>query len=175
MPDSGTTPSSSAPAVHRPCRPWTSPHSSSLPSSNVRRSLAEPNRIVGELIQPGGGAPCSVLALALTVSMLSPYTATQPSNPGGTVPIPCPYYGAQVSHSTMAASCRTSTQTPVLVAPPGVDLLEVTVTKHNRMPARHMLGVSARREDGAEAAEMSSSPMDASPTFAAWSWQVCPP
>ena len=43
----------------------------------------------------------------------------------------------------MAASesCRPSTHTLVLVAPPGVDLLEVTVTEYDRMPVRHMLGI----------------------------------
>ncbi|KAN0115565.1 hypothetical protein V8E52_006684 [Russula decolorans] len=51
--------------------------------------------------------------------------------------------------------CGTSTHTPVFRRPVRVDLLEVIVTEHDRIPARHMLGVRAPRD--------------------VWSWQIVRP
>ena len=130
-----------------------------LPSSNAR-SLDKPHRIVwpGELS---------------TLFPCTGYAVLQPQRDHAYF---IPYHGLRClgpSHSY-----HHGLHAHANVSPPGPGRTPRSnrsnaVTEHDRMPARHdIFGVRACR-DGAETS--CSLQMVFSPTFAAWSWQICPP
>ncbi|KAI0289590.1 squalene epoxidase [Russula brevipes] len=115
----------------------------------LERSLAEPDRIVGELLQPGGVAALRSLGLGACLDGIDavPVHGYAVLDAGQTVHIPYPSAaeGRSFHHGRFVQNLRAHAR-----AAPGVDLLEATVTDLIECPLTHrVLGVRARR-DGAE-------------------------
>jgi len=119
----------------------------------LERSLAEPDRIVGELLQPGGVAALRSLGLgacldgidAIPVHGYAVLDAEQTVH----IPYPCRAEGRSFHHGRFVQKLRAGAK-----AAPGVDLLEATVTDLVECPlTRRVLGVRARRT-GAEHKEV---------------------
>jgi squalene monooxygenase len=128
------------------------PHPSAA-SPFLERSLAEPDRIVGELLQPGGVVALLSLGLGACLEGIDavPVHGYAVFDAGGTVHIPYPSHaeGRSFHHGRFVQNLRAYAR-----AAPGVDLLEATVTDLIECPpTRRVLGVQARR-NGAEHKEM---------------------
>jgi squalene monooxygenase len=111
----------------------------------LERSLAEPDRIVGELLQPGGVAALRSLGLGACLDGIDaiPVHGYAVLDAEQTVHIPYPSYaeGRSFHHGRFVQNLRAHAR-----AAPGVDLLEATVTDLIECPfTRRVLGVSARR------------------------------
>ena len=118
----------------------------------LERSLAEPDRIVGELLQPGGVAALRSLGLGACLDGIDaiPVHGYAVLDAGETVHIPYPALaeGRSFHHGRFIQKLRAHAR-----AAPGVDVLEATVTDLIECPLTHrVLGVQARR-DGAERKE----------------------
>ncbi|KAH9074782.1 squalene epoxidase-domain-containing protein [Lactarius deliciosus] len=118
----------------------------------LERSLAEPDRIVGELLQPGGVAALRSLGLGACLDDIDaiPVHGYAVLDAGDTVHIPYPdrAEGRSFHHGRFVQKLRAHAS-----AAPGVDVLEATVTDLIECPLTHrVLGVQARRE-GAERKE----------------------
>lgn len=118
----------------------------------LERSLAEPDRIVGELLQPGGVAALRSLGLGACLDGIDaiPVHGYAVLDAGETVhiPYPTPAEGRSFHHGRFIQKLRAHAK-----AAPGVDVLEATVTDLIECPLTHrVLGVQARR-DGAERKE----------------------
>ena len=115
----------------------------------LERSLTEPDRIVGELLQPGGVAALRSLGLGACLEGIDaiPVHGYAVLDDGQTVhiPYPCRAEGRSFHHGRFVQKLRASAN-----AAPGVDVLEATVTDLIECPlTRRVLGVRARRT-GAE-------------------------
>jgi 2-polyprenyl-6-methoxyphenol hydroxylase-like FAD-dependent oxidoreductase len=115
----------------------------------LERSLAEPDRIVGELLQPGGVAALRSLGLGACLDHIDaiPVHGYAVLDAGQTVHIPYPSRaeGRSFHHGRFVQNLRARAREA-----PDVDLLEVTVTDLIECPlTRRVLGVRARR-DGAD-------------------------
>ncbi|KAH8996182.1 squalene epoxidase [Lactarius hatsudake] len=118
----------------------------------LERSLAEPDRIVGELLQPGGVAALRSLGLGACLDDIDaiPVHGYAVLDAGDTVHIPYPdrAEGRSFHHGRFVQKLRAHAS-----AAPGVDVLEATVTDLIECPLTHrVLGVQAR-QDGAERKE----------------------
>jgi squalene monooxygenase len=118
----------------------------------LERSLAEPDRIVGELLQPGGVAALRSLGLGACLEGIDavPVHGYAVLDAGETVHIPYPSRaeGRSFHHGRFVQDLRAHAR-----AASGVDLLVATVTDLIECPlTRRVLGVQARRND-AEAKE----------------------
>ena len=121
---------------------WYSLPLDSVPTARVMTPSSSASALVSQAL--GAGRQAGKARIRTRLSTARPTRLSIPTLEG-----PCLSHTATtVRRASHSESCRPSTHTPVLVAPPGVDLLEVTVTEYDRMPARHMLGVRARRDDG---------------------------
>jgi len=115
----------------------------------LERSLAEPDRIVGELLQPGGVAALRALGLGSCLDGIDaiPVHGYAVLDAGATVHIPYPdgAEGRSFHHGRFVQKLRACAR-----AAPGVDLIEATATELIECPlTRHVVGVRARRR-GAE-------------------------
>ncbi|KAI9509710.1 squalene epoxidase-domain-containing protein [Russula earlei] len=115
----------------------------------LERSLAEPDRIVGELLQPGGVAALRALGLGACLEGIDavPVHGYAVLDSGKTVHIPYTRgaEGRSFHHGRFVQNLRAHAR-----AAPGVDLLEATVTDLIECPlTRRVVGVRARRS-GAE-------------------------
>jgi squalene monooxygenase len=115
----------------------------------LKRSLAEPDRIVVELLQPGGVATLRSLGLGACLEGIDavPVHGYAVLDAGETVHIPYPSCaeGRSFHHGRFVQNLRAHAR-----AAPGVDLLEGAVTDLIECPlTRRVLGVQARR-NGAE-------------------------
>src|SRR5258708_26235332 len=118
----------------------------------LERSLAEADRIVGELLQPGGVAGLRSLGLGDCLDGIDaiPVHGYAILNAGEIVhiPYPCGAQGRSFHHGRFVQNLRAHAK-----AAPGVDLLEATVTDLIECPlTRRVVGVRARR-DGAKQKE----------------------
>ena len=112
----------------------------------LERSLAEPDRIVGELLQPAGVAALRSLGLGDCLDDIDaiPVHGYAVLNAGEIVHIPYPdgAQGRSFHHGRFVQNLRAHAR-----AAPGVDLLEATVTDLIECPlTRRVVGVRARRE-----------------------------
>jgi squalene monooxygenase len=112
----------------------------------LERSLAEPDRIVGELLQPAGVAALRSLGLGECLEGIDaiPVHGYAVLNAGEIVHIPYPggAQGRSFHHGRFVQKLRAHAG-----AAPGVDLLEATVTDLIECPlTRRVVGVRARRE-----------------------------
>ncbi|KAH9962575.1 squalene epoxidase [Russula dissimulans] len=115
----------------------------------LERSLAEPDRIVGELLQPGGVAALRALGLGSCLDGIDaiPVHGYAVLDAGATVHIPYPAgaEGRSFHHGRFVQNLRARAR-----AAPGVDLVEATATELLECPlTRCVVGVRARRR-GAE-------------------------
>ena len=115
----------------------------------LERSLAEPDRIVGELLQPGGVAALRSLGLSACLDGIDaiPVHGYAVLDAGETVhiPYPAPAEGRSFHHGRFVQNLRAHAR-----AASGVDVIEATVTDLIECPLTHrVLGVQARR-DGAK-------------------------
>lgn len=115
----------------------------------LERSLAEPDRIVGELLQPGGVAALRSLGLGACLEGIDaiPVHGYAVLDSGKTVHIPYPSRaeGRSFHHGRFVQNLRAHARAAL-----GVDILEATVTDLIECPlTRRVLGVRARRS-GAE-------------------------
>ena len=145
----------------------------------LERSITEPDRIVSEPLQLGGVAALRSLGLGACLEGIEGIDAFPVHDyavlDGGQtahIPYPCRAEGRSFHHGHFVPNLRLSAKAAV-----GIDVLEATVTDLIECPlTRRVSGVRARRT-GAEHKEVfsptsSSSPMAASPIFAAPSWIV---
>lgn len=112
----------------------------------LERSLAEPDRIVGELLQPAGVAALRSLGLGECLDGIDaiPVHGYAVLNAGEIVHIPYPggAQGRSFHHGRFIQNLRAHAR-----AAPGVDVLEATVTDLIECPlTRRVVGVRARRE-----------------------------
>ncbi|KAI0272615.1 squalene epoxidase-domain-containing protein [Gloeopeniophorella convolvens] len=112
----------------------------------LERSLEEPDRIVGELLQPGGVAALRSLGLGDCLEGIDaiPVHGYAVLDAGKTVHIPYPdnAEGRSFHHGRFVQNLRKYAK-----ASPGVDVLEATVTDLIECPhTGRVLGVQARRE-----------------------------
>jgi squalene monooxygenase len=112
----------------------------------LERSLAEPDRIVGELLQPAGVAALRSLGLGDCLDGIDaiPVHGYAVLNAGEIVHIPYPggAQGRSFHHGRFIQNLRARAR-----AAPGVDLLEATATDLIECPlTRRVVGVRARRE-----------------------------
>lgn len=119
----------------------------------LERSLAEPDRIVGELLQPGGVRALKSLHLAQTLSGIDAIPArgycVVEASVGRSVHIPYPggEEGRSFHHGRFVVNLRNEAQKA-----PGVDVLEASVTELLEDAGREgrVVGVRAtRKRDGA--------------------------
>jgi hypothetical protein len=145
---------------------------SALPFSNAR-SLAKPNRIIGRASSTRR-RPCLLGIIGACLNGMNTVHARlrSPPTPEG----PClPHIPTMLRafHSFHHGRIVQNLHAHTDVAPPGVDLIEVTVTEHDR---RSNACSSCSAYAHAETVrKRCSSPMVTSPTFVAWSWQVVRP
>jgi squalene monooxygenase len=116
----------------------------------LERSLAEPDRIVGELLQPGGVAALRSLGLGACLDGIDaiPVHGYAVLDAGETVHIPYPSgaQGRSFHHGRFIQNLRAHAK-----AAPGVDVIEATVTDLIECPlTRRVIGVRARREGAAQ-------------------------
>jgi squalene monooxygenase len=119
----------------------------------LERSLAEPDRIVGELLQPAGVAALRSLGLGACLDGIDAIPvhgyAVLDAERTVHIPYPCRAEGRSFHHGRFVQNLRASAKLA-----PGVDLLEATVTDLVECPlTRRVLGVRARRT-GAEHKEV---------------------
>ena len=112
----------------------------------LERSLAEPDRIVGELLQPGGVAALRSLGLGACLDGIDavPVHGYAVLDAGETVHIPYPSgaQGRSFHHGRFIQNLRAHAK-----AAPGVDVIEATVTDLIECQlTRRVIGVRARRE-----------------------------
>ena len=112
----------------------------------LERSLAEPDRIVGELLQPGGVAALRSLGLGSCLDDIDavPVHGYAVLDAGEIVHIPYPSgaQGRSFHHGRFVQNLRAHAK-----AAPGVDVIEATVTNLIECPlTRRVIGVRARRE-----------------------------
>ncbi|KAJ6544019.1 squalene epoxidase [Mycena capillaripes] len=131
----------------------TLPRSKPLRIALLERSLAEPDRIVGELLQPGGIAALEELGLASSLENIDAVRVKGYSLLSGdqTVEIPYPVTaeGRSFHHGRFIMNLRDAARKSV-----GVDVIEATVTDmvHSHFE-RKVIGVHAIRKDGAASGE----------------------
>ena len=113
----------------------------------LERSLAEPDRIVGELLQPGGVAALRELGLGACLDGIDavPVHGYAVLDAGETVHIPYPSgaQGRSFHHGRFIQNLRAHAK-----AAPGVDVIETTVTdliEWSLTRRRRVIGVRARR------------------------------
>jgi squalene monooxygenase len=114
----------------------------------LERSLTEPDRIVGELLQPGGVAALRSLGLGACLDGIDaiPVHGYAVLDAGGTtttvhIPYPDRAEGRSFHHGRFIQNLRARAR-----AAPGVDVVEATVTDLIECPLTHrVLGVHARR------------------------------
>jgi squalene monooxygenase len=111
----------------------------------LERSLAEPDRIVGELLQPGGLAALRALGMAACVDGIDavPVHGYCVVRPGGSetvrIPYPAGHEGRSFHHGRFIQNLRAKAR-----AAPGVDVVEATVSDLLECPlTRRVLGVEA--------------------------------
>jgi squalene monooxygenase len=116
----------------------------------LERSLSEPDRIVGELLQPGGVRALTKLGMESCLDNIDavPIKGYCVVHDGRNVQIPYPegHHGRSFHHGRFIMSLRAKAKSV-----PGVDVLERTVTDLVECPyTGKVLGVSALRKDPGE-------------------------
>ncbi|KAI0057360.1 squalene epoxidase [Artomyces pyxidatus] len=119
----------------------------------LERSLAEPDRIVGELLQPGGVAALRELGMESCLEGIDavPVHGYCVVNAGETVHIPYPdkHEGRSFHHGRFITRLREKAR-----AAPGVEVIEATVNELVECPfTGRVLGVEATPKDGDGAKE----------------------
>ena len=119
----------------------------------LERSLSEPDRIVGELLQPGGVAALRSLGLAAALDGIDaiPVHGYAVLDAGQTVHIPYPSRaeGRSFHHGRFVQNLRACAR-----AAPGVDVLEATVTDLIECSlTQRVVGVHVRRDGAAHEKE----------------------
>lgn len=114
----------------------------------LERSLAEPDRIVGELLQPGGVLALRELGMEDCLDGIDavPVKGYCVAKEGETVQIPYPgkHEGRSFHHGPFIMRLREKA-----LAAPGVDTIEATVSELIECPLTgRILGVKATRKDG---------------------------
>ena len=118
----------------------------------LERSLAEPDRIVGELLQPAGVAALRSLGLGACLDDIDAVPvhgyAVLDTSETVHIPYPCGAQGRSFHHGRFVQNLRAHAK-----AARAVDVIEATVTNLIECPlTRRVIGVRARRE-GAEQKE----------------------